>query len=192
MARVTDPDTLRRLFGAPSPGAREKGLDHLDAHCRAVLARARFWIAATATEEGLCDAAPRGGGPGEAVVLDDRRLMLPCYPGNKRLDTLANLAARPGIGLLFLVPGWAGALRIRGTAQIRDDAALCAIYEKTAKRPPVVIVIAVREAYIQYGKAIEAAGLWPAGHAGDGAGLPDAATMIRDHVALNGDAAKEG
>ncbi|WP_334176078.1 MSMEG_1061 family FMN-dependent PPOX-type flavoprotein [Pseudoxanthobacter sp.] len=190
MARITDPAALHRLCGAPSAGAREKVLHRLDAHCRAVLAQARFCVIATAAADGLCDAAPRGGPAGMAIALDDTRLMLPDYPGNRRFETLTNLIARPGIGLLFLVPGWAGALRIRGTAEVRDDAELCDLYAATAKRPPAVIVIAVREAYIQFGKAAERAGLWSGPAAGADHGLPQAADMIRDHVAAGEPAAR--
>ena len=55
---------------------------------------------------GGCDVSPRGGPPGFAT-LDHRRLLVPDFPGNRRLDSQRNLLDNPRASLLFLIPGLA-------------------------------------------------------------------------------------
>ena len=42
-----------------------------------------------------CDVSPKGDAPGFVLVLDERRLLIPDRPGNKRLDGMQQPAAEP-------------------------------------------------------------------------------------------------
>jgi predicted pyridoxine 5'-phosphate oxidase superfamily flavin-nucleotide-binding protein len=70
---------------------------------------------ATADADGRCDVSPKGDAAGFVQVLDDRRLMIPDRPGNRRLDGMQNLVSNPHVGLVFIVPGREETLR-RGRA----------------------------------------------------------------------------
>jgi uncharacterized protein len=60
-----------------------------------------FFIATAHPEHGV-DASHRGGPPGFVRVEDDRRLLFPDYAGNMMFNTLGNIVANPGAGLLFV------------------------------------------------------------------------------------------
>lgn len=174
-------DVVRARHPKPMSRATGKVLDHLDRHCRAILAEATFCVVGT---QGPCgqDVSPRGDPAGFVRVLDDHHILLPDRIGNNRFDTMANLFENPAIGLLFFVPGMSEMLRINGTARITDDVALLASCAVQGRAPRVGILIHVREAYLHCAKAINRAGLWdPARHI-DRAKLPSYGEMLTDHV----------
>ena len=43
---------------------------------------------------------------------------MPEFPGNRRLDGVQNLVERPGVGLLFIVPGITETLRVNGIGRL--------------------------------------------------------------------------
>jgi predicted pyridoxine 5'-phosphate oxidase superfamily flavin-nucleotide-binding protein len=118
---ITTLEELRALMGEPSELARKKQIDHLDAHCREYIAHAPFLLIGTADAAGRCDVSPKGDAPGFVRVLDDRHLVIPDRPGNKRLDSVRNILENPHIGLIFLVPRYEETLRINGRATITRD-----------------------------------------------------------------------
>ena len=67
---------------------------------------------------------PKGDAPGFVHVIDDETLLIPDRLGNNRVDTISNLLANPGVGLIFFVPGLRETLRVNGRAQITVDPAL--------------------------------------------------------------------
>src|SRR5262245_28444057 len=109
---VTSEQELREIAGPPLTRSLQKERSTLDAHCRAFIARSPFLLMATAGRDGRCDVSPKGDVPGFVLVLDDRRLVIPDRPGNRRLDGMRNLVGNPHIGLIFLVPGREDTLRI--------------------------------------------------------------------------------
>ena len=48
--------------------------------------------------------SPKGGRDGFAMVLDERHLAIPDYPGNNLNDSLRNIVDNPHVGLIFLDP----------------------------------------------------------------------------------------
>jgi predicted pyridoxine 5'-phosphate oxidase superfamily flavin-nucleotide-binding protein len=121
---VTTEAELRELMGTPSAGAVAKDIGVLDVHCRAFIARSPFVVIASAGADGTCDASPKGGAPGFVQVLDDHRLAVPDYPGNRRLDSWANVLETGQVQLIFFVPGVLETLRVSGRACLTRDPAL--------------------------------------------------------------------
>ncbi len=160
MNEITDTATLRAHFGAPSERAVLKQLDHLDRHCRAFIALSPFAVLATADGEGNADASPRGDAPGFVHVLDSHTLLLPDRPGNRRIDSLQNIIAHPGVGLIFFVPGINETVRVNGSATVTTDPALLAPLEAQGKIPNSALLITVREAYYHCAKALIRSNLW--------------------------------
>ena len=181
MAAVTSSEELRRLYAQPKERTLRKELDHLDEHCRRFIGVSPFCVLATTNPDGTADATPRGGDPGFVTVSDERTLLIPDRPGNNRLDTLTNVIANPGVGLVFLVPGMDETLRVNGTAEIRDDDELR--FRFTEGRPPAtVLTIHVREAFLHCGKALMRSKLWnPTRHI-ERSELPTLGEMIRDQI----------
>jgi predicted pyridoxine 5'-phosphate oxidase superfamily flavin-nucleotide-binding protein len=94
---VTSKDALRQLVGEPWQLNLCKQLPALDAHCRAFLARCPFVLIGTAAAAGTCDVSPRGDAPGFVTPLDDKTLLIPERPGNRRADTLRNILDNPHV-----------------------------------------------------------------------------------------------
>ncbi|MEO1266312.1 MAG: pyridoxamine 5'-phosphate oxidase family protein, partial [Pseudomonadota bacterium] len=116
-------DDVRARHPKMQKRAADKVLDHLDAHCRAILALSPFCVMATSGPGGL-DVSPRGDPPGFLRPLDEKHVLLPDRIGNNRFDGVANLFADPRVALLVLVPGMSETLRINGTARVTDNAKL--------------------------------------------------------------------
>ena len=153
-------DELRALMGEPSEIALRKDIGRLDEHCRAFIARAPFVLVATADRAGRCDVSPKGDAPGFVLVVDDRTLLVPDRPGNKRFDGMRNLLENPGIGLLFLVPGSEETLRVNGRARIVRDAVWLARLAAQGKTPQLAIAVDVEESFLHCAKCVKRSGLW--------------------------------
>ena len=188
MPDIRSVGALRSLYREPSERAVRKQLDHLDPHCRRFIGLAPFLVIASADADGRADASPRGGDPGFVKVLDERTVLIPDSPGNNRLDSLQNLIDRPGVGLLFMIPGVDETLRINGRAGLRTDAALIDLCASERRRPPLVIAVEVKEAYLHCAKALMRAKLWDSGAKQDRSVLPSMGQMLKDQIGLAGEA----
>lgn len=87
-ATVTDQATLREIIGPKMPLAIEKEMPRLDHHCRNFVALSPFLCIGTMGEDGKADVSPRGDPPGFVKVLDDRTILIPDRPGNRRVDSM--------------------------------------------------------------------------------------------------------
>jgi uncharacterized protein len=157
---IEDPQQLRDLYGSPSERSLKKQLNRLDRHCRAFIARSPFLVIASADTSGRCDASPKGDAPGFVRVVDDQTLVIPDRLGNNLVDTIANLLARPGVGLIFFVPGLNETLRVNGRARITTDPALLEPLAVNGKVPRSAILVAAEEIYFHCGKALIRSDLW--------------------------------
>ena len=184
MNEITDTATLRAHFGAPSERAVLKPLDHLDRHCRAFIALSPFAVLATADGEGNADASPRGDAPGFVHVLDSHTLLLPDRPGNRRIDSLQNIIAHPGVGLIFFVPGINETVRVNGSATVTTDPALLAPLEAQGKIPNSALLITVREAYYHCAKALIRSRLWHDTYKIERTALPSYGQMMKDQIEI--------
>ena len=160
MDTIENVERLREAYGAPSERSLKKQLSRLDQHCRDFIARSPFLVIASADPSGRCDASPKGDAPGFVQVVDDETLLIPDRLGNNRVDTLGNLVARPGIGLIFFVPGINETLRVNGRARITTDHALLEPLAVNGKVPRSGILVAAEEIYFHCGKALIRSDLW--------------------------------
>lgn len=151
---------LRAHFGEVDALARNKVIHRLDGFCRDFIALSPFLVIASSDGAGNVDATPRGDAPGFVAVADDVTLVIPDRRGNNRVDTLSNVLASPGVGLIFFVPGINETLRVNGNAAITQDAALLTPLAAHGVTPTIGITVHVREAYFHCGKALIRSGLW--------------------------------
>ena len=182
--RVGGMEELRELYGEPTPTSSAKDVRLLDEHCRDFIARSPFFVLASSSAGGACDATPRGGPPGFVRVLDARTLVIPDYPGNKRIESLSNIVENPQVQLLFFIPGLGETLRVHGEAQLFRDEALLESLGERGRPARLAIRVEAQLAYIHCAKALKRSGLWEPD--GWGTDLPNPARMLRDHMALDG------
>ena len=182
MDTIENPERLREIYGAPSERAVKKQLSRLDRHCRDFIARSPFLVIASSDPSGRCDASPKGDAPGFVQVIDDQTLLIPDRLGNNRVDTLGNLLVRPGVGLIFFVPGVNETLRVNGRAQVTADPALLEPLAVNGKVPRSGILIAADEVYFHCGKALIRSDLWnPQKHIPRG-DFPSLGRIIADQI----------
>lgn len=150
------------------------------------LTHSPFFILSSVTDAGL-DCSPRGDRPGEAFrVLDSKTIAIPDRRGNNRIDTLKNILADPRIGLVFLIPGVAEALRIRGVANISIDQELLDTFRLNGDPPATVILVSVERAFVQNARATRAADLWNTGSHLTSSQVPSAAELYDSDAPKNG------
>lgn len=182
---IRDETELAALYPPALERSVRKQMDHLDDHCRAFIAASPMVIVGTqsATQGGTAaDNSPRGDVPGFVKVADDHTLLIPDRRGNNRLDSLRNLVKNPAIGLLFLIPGVNESFRVNGEAVISRDPVLTDQFVMQGQAPRTVIVVKVKEAYIQCSRAFVRSDLWnPAKHAAPGT-LPSMGTVMAQHT----------
>ncbi len=179
---VTTEAELRALLGHPNELVIKKQQAALDVHCRAFIALAPFMLLGTTDSAGRCDVSPRGDGPGFVQVLDDTTLVIPDRPGNKRFDSLRNILAHGGVGLLFMIPGVEETLRVNGRARLIRDADVLARMAVRDKVPTLAIAVEVQEAFLHCAKALKRSRLWQEESWPDEAALVSRAQIFLDHA----------
>jgi PPOX class probable FMN-dependent enzyme len=157
---VTSESELRDLMGTPSERAIKKESAFVDEPAREFIRHSPFLLLATSDTTGRCDVSPKGDAPGFVRVLDERHLVIPDRPGNKRLDGLRNLLANPHVGTIFLIPGREETLRVNGRASIVRDEDILESIAARGKRPQVAIAVEVEECFLHCPKAFRRSQLW--------------------------------
>ncbi|WP_421993167.1 MSMEG_1061 family FMN-dependent PPOX-type flavoprotein [Roseococcus sp.] len=175
---VTSLEALEALYGRPSELAANKSTDRLDAVTLSFIAASPFCLLGTQGRKGN-HITPRGDAPGFVLALDEKRLAIPDRKGNNRLDGYRDILEDNRVSLLFLVPGMGETMRVHGFATISTDPELrerCIAQEKV---PTTVLVVEVREIFMQCAKAIMRSDLW------DGrkkaAGVPTMGALLLAH-----------
>ena len=182
--RITSPDDLTALIGTPGPLALKKELRALDEHMRRFIAHAPFVVMSTHSADGRCDASPRGDGPGFVQIVDDKTLLIPDRPANRRVDSFRNILATGHVGLLFLVPGFGETLRVNGRAALVRDRTWLEPMSAQGKIPTLAIAVSIEECFLQCAKAIIRSKLWEPAERQSLAALPCAGEMLADQAQM--------
>ena len=179
---VADPEILRELIGPRKPVAVAKQMSRLDGHCRRFIALSPFLCLGTMGRDGVGDVSPRGDPPGFVKVLDDRTLVIPDRPGNRRVDSMTNILANPGVALLFLVPGVDETLRVNGRASVTRDPEILADMAVGGKAPSLGIRVEIHEVFFHCGKALMRAHLWDPAWQVDRRQFPSMGRLMHDQA----------
>lgn len=177
-------EELRGITGNPSELVNNKVISYMDEHCRGFIAESPFLTLSTADESGFCDVSPRGDKAGFVYVLNDKQLIIPERPGNKRMDSMRNILSNPNIGLLFLIPGLGETLRINGKASVIHDEELLEKMAVNGKSPLLGIGVDVEECFIHCAKAFKRSELWNPETWADKEELPKGAKILAAHAKL--------
>lgn len=156
---ITTVAELEALYASPNATSIAKEVDRILAPHAAMIAASPFCVLATMGPKGI-DCSPRGDASGFAHVENERIVLLPDRRGNNRLDSLRNIVTNGAVGLIFLVPGKGEALRVAGTAVVRDDAALRERFAHDGKLPTTVIEVHAERVFYQCARAIIRSDLW--------------------------------
>jgi PPOX class probable FMN-dependent enzyme len=158
---VTSVEQLRTIYRAPSKLVAEKKMDHVPPWVRVAIEASRFAFIATADAEGRATVSPKGGADGFAVLLDDRHLAIPDYPGNNLNDSLRNIIVNPHVGLIFVVPGRNETIRVDGEAWVTTDPEVlerCRVDD--GRRARSAIGVRVTEVFFHCPASFRRATLW--------------------------------
>ncbi|MHA3704081.1 pyridoxamine 5'-phosphate oxidase family protein [Jatrophihabitans sp. YIM 134969] len=157
---ITTEDELREVLGIPNERARDKVRTVLDPLDVEWLAHSPFVLVGTSDADGRGDVSPKGDPDGIATVLDERTVVIPERPGNKRGDGFVNVLSNPHVGLLFLIPGRSDTLRVNGRARIVRDAPWFDRMTVAGHRPVLALVVDVDEVFYHCQKAFLRSKLW--------------------------------
>jgi len=164
---VATHDALRDLMGVASQGAIDKELTYIDPHSQNFIEHSPFLCIATTDDAGRVDVSPKGDPPGFVKVLNEKTLLIPERPGNRRLDGFENVLRNPQIGLIFLVPGRDETLRVNGKAMLVTDPALLETMTWRNKVPLMATAVEVEEVFFHCGKAFIRSKMWKPEEWGD-------------------------
>lgn len=173
---------LRKVIGFPSERAVRKQIPVLDEHCQAFIGRSPFLLIGSANACGECDVSPRGDVAGFVLVLNEKMLVIPDRPGNRRVDTLCNILENPHVGLLFMIPRIRETLRVNGNACILQDDDLLKRLSVQRKKPLLAIGVEVKEVFLHCAKAALRSHLWEPARWADPSGLASAGQILFTHT----------
>jgi PPOX class probable FMN-dependent enzyme len=176
-------EDIRSVYGEVSGLARDKVQPRLDKHARDFIARSPFVVLGTADAEGRQDVSPRGDPPGFVKVLDERTLALPDRPGNRRIDSIGNIASHPNVSLLFMIPGFDDTLRVNGKARFSHEPELMQALAVDGRPAVGALLITVDEVFMHCAKAFIRSRLWDPASRQDRKQFPSLGRIIADQIA---------
>ena len=178
---------LRALMGEPiheiimaksSPSITQPMQTYID--------QSPFVCLATHDPDGASDVSPRGDAPGFVQVLNDKTLVVPERPGNKRLDSIINIINQPQLALLFMMPSVLETLRVNGRGIVSTDPELRQRCEVRGKLPELVVIVTVEEAFGHCSKAFRRSKLWQTDYQPKER-VPTLVELASAHLKLDGD-----
>lgn len=175
---VTSEEQFRAVMGNPMLPVIKKEISYLDANCRRFIAKCPFVLISSCDKEGRMDISPKGDPAGFVQVLDERTLVIPDRPGNRRADTFKNILQNDRVGLFFLIPGKQETLRVSGRATIVRDLSLREQMAVGGKIPDFAIVVTVDQAFFHCPKCVIRSDLWSPETWPDETSLPSLAEAV--------------
>lgn len=147
------------------------------------LGSCRLLVLATADAEGRVDVSPRGDRAGALLQAHRDAWWFADRPGNRRVDSLGNLLARPQIALLALRPGSARCVRIEGLARPSTDAAIRSALAVDGRVPHLAVRVLPAVLEDIHSAALGRFDHWPPTAIAHDLDPP---TIFRDHVRRSG------
>lgn len=178
MTIITSVEDLKAVYGDVSEASTAKVTTYLTPEYRRMIEMSPFVALSTVGPEGL-DCSPRGDRGSVVRIEDDRRLSLPDWRGNNRVDSLVNIVRDPRVALMFLIPGSSSVMRINGRAVVSVAAELLQSFEMDGRHPRSVVVVTIEEAYFQCARAVMRAELWNADRQVAPEDLPTPGEMLK-------------
>lgn len=172
---------LRAIYGDTSPVAAAKEIRVLDAHCETLIGLSPFLVLATSNGKTI-DASPKGDEPGFVQIDDSQALLIPDWPGNRRIDGLSNIIEHPWVGILFFIPGLRETLRVNGGASIHTEPEMLARFERKGRLPLTVLRVQPEEIFMHCAKAFMRSKLWQTESWPDKSQLPRMVDILKAHT----------
>ena len=189
--QITSEDQLREMMGEPvHPLVVDKSTPVLSPSIKKFIEMSPFAALATHAPDGSTDISPRGDPPGWIHIKDEKTLVLPERPGNKRLDSVINIIKQPKMSLLFMIPNVLETVRVNGSAIISSDPDLLSLFPINGKLPEIAIVVTIEEALGHCSKAYRRSKLWENDYRPNDR-VPTLAELMSDHLQLDLGLSKE-
>ena len=189
--QITSEDQLREMMGEPvHPLVVHKSTPVLSPSIKKFIEMSPFAALATHAPDGSTDISPRGDPPGWVHIKDEKTLVLPERPGNKRLDSVINIIKQPKMSLLFMIPNVLETVRVNGSAIISSDPDLLSLFPINGKLPEIAIVVTIEEALGHCSKAYRRSKLWENDYKPNDR-VPTLAELMSDHLQLDLGLSKE-
>jgi uncharacterized protein len=190
--QITSETQLRAIMGDPVHElVLAKSATLITEPIKRYIQLAPFVCLATHGDDGASDLSPRGDAPGFVHVIDEKTLVIPERPGNKRLDSVVNIIKQPRLALLFMIPGVLETVRVNGTGKISNDPALLERFPVNGRLPQIVVVVTVEEALGHCSKALRRSKLWQQDYMPhtkeSGSNVPTLVEMMSAHLDLDKD-----
>jgi PPOX class probable FMN-dependent enzyme len=192
---IQSEEQLRELMGNPVHEiVVGKSTPVITQSIRRYIELSPFACLATYAADGSTDISPRGDPPGFVDVQDEKTLILPERPGNRRLDSIINIISQPKLSLLFMIPGVLETVRVNGTGVVSTDPALLARSVVNGKLPELVVIVTVEEALGHCSKALRRSKLWqgdylPENDLSEGTPperkVPTLVELMTDHIGID-------
>ncbi|KAB8133601.1 pyridoxamine 5'-phosphate oxidase family protein [Gracilibacillus oryzae] len=183
---VTTEEELREIVGTPHEYVIKKNVSVIDEHCKRFIEMSPLFFLSSSNAEGQCDVSPKGDFPSGVKVLNNKQLVIPDRPGNKRVDSIINMLSNPHIGLLFLIPGLGEVLRINGRATIIKNPDILSSMTFKGKPPLLGIGVDVEECFIHCPRALKQSKAWDTDSWPDKADLPSSLEIFHAALQHNG------
>jgi len=179
---ISNQEELAALFGNPSDMVSNKVVNFIDDHIKSYISKTPLVFLSTSDSSGLCDVSPRGDQAGFVHIIDNKHLVIPERPGNRRFDSLRNIISNPNVGMVFIIPGLKETLRINGQACVMNDEDILSKLKVQGKRPWLGIGVRVEECFIHCAKAFMRSGIWESTTWLDPDSLPVPSQILADHI----------
>lgn len=124
------------------------------------ITRSTLLFIASRNAEGQLDVSPRGGQPRVVGLSAAGDILLPDYRGNRRLDTVGNILARPDVALLFVNHEEDRYLRVSARASFSRAPEHMIAFPADENPPIGVLVLTPTAATMVETTAFDASGFW--------------------------------
>ncbi|MDF2645395.1 MAG: pyridoxamine 5-phosphate oxidase-like FMN-binding protein [Paenibacillus sp.] len=183
---ITTEEELRSVVGVPHEAVLKKSVGYLDNHIRRFISRSPLFFLSTCHVNERCDVSPRGDSPEFVRVWDEKHLVFPERPGNRRADSLLNILSKQHVSMLFLIPGMEEVLRINGRARIIRTGKVLNQMQTGNQVPQLGVVVEVEECFIHCPRALKFSAIWDSYTWPKKEELPSANEMFQSHLRING------